>query len=337
LNKSTIAPKLLVWFDEFGRKNLPWQIKPVNPYFVWLSEVMLQQTQVVTVIDYFNNFIKVFPTLKSLASAKEDEVLAQWAGLGYYARARNLHKTAKTIVDKYQGNFPQKFDEVIALAGIGESTAGAILSLSFNQHYAILDGNVKRVLARFYEVEGHYGQSETLKKLWQLARENTPKNDTDKYTQAIMDLGATICIRTKPKCEVCPISEYCQARKNNTQNLYPNPKLKKEKPTKSVAMLVFKNDQKIYLEKRPNKGIWGGLWSFVECDNEKEIIDKTIKSFDCSAIKKQELPKFKHTFSHYHLWIYPIIIECQKDKNFYQISSLKLGVPSPIKKIIKQL
>jgi A/G-specific adenine glycosylase len=337
LNKTTIAPKLLVWFDEFGRKNLPWQIKPVNPYFVWLSEVMLQQTQVITVIDYFNNFIKVFPTLKGLANAKEDEVLAQWAGLGYYARARNLHKTAKIIVDKYQGKFPKKFDEVIALAGIGESTAGAILSLSFNQYHTILDGNVKRVLARFYEIEGHYGQSATLKKLWQLARENTPKKDTDKYTQAIMDLGATLCIRTKPKCEVCPISEHCQARKNNTQNLYPNAKLKKDKPIKSVVILVFKNKDKIYLEKRPNKGIWGGLWSFVECSNEEEIIDETIKSFDCSATKKQELPKFKHSFTHYHLWIYPIIIECQNDKNFYQISSLKLGVPSPIKKIIKQL
>ena len=337
MNKLLIAPKLLIWFDEFGRKNLPWQIKPTNPYFVWLSEVMLQQTQVVTVIDYFNNFIKYFPTIESLAKANEDEVLAQWAGLGYYARARNLYKTAKIIIDKYQGKFPTKFDEILDLSGIGESTAGAILALSFNQHYAILDGNVKRVLSRYYQVSGHYGQSATIKKLWLLARENTPKKDTAKYTQAIMDLGATICVRSKPKCEICPISGNCQAKINNTQNLYPNPKPKKLKPTKSVAMLIFKNKDKIYLEKRPDKGIWGGLWSFVECQNDKKIIDETIKNFDLSATIKKELPKFKHSFTHYHLWIYPIIIHSEKDKLFYEIAFLKLGVPSPIKKIIKQL
>lgn len=337
-----ISKPLLKWFDQFGRHSLPWQASknnPINPYHVWLSEIMLQQTQVATVIDYFNNFIRHFPNLTALANADEDAVLAQWAGLGYYARARNLHKCAKILTEQYQGEFPKILNEMIALPGIGESTAGAILSISFGQNHAILDGNVKRVLARYHEVQGHYGQSATLKELWHLARKHTPDTRNADYTQAIMDLGATLCTRSKPDCDHCPLAPHCQAKKHGTQGEYPNPKPKKIKPTHTVAMLIYRNKNgNIYLEKRPDKGIWGGLWSLVECENETKIIHQTIKDFDTNAHIQQTLPIMKHTFTHYHLLITPIIITCSDaNKTFQSITELKVGLPAPVKTIIGQL
>ncbi|HBA98921.1 MAG TPA: A/G-specific adenine glycosylase, partial [Gammaproteobacteria bacterium] len=211
---SSISKPLLQWFDQHGRHSLPWQAShssPANIYHVWLSEIMLQQTQVSTVIDYFNNFIHHFPSLAILADASEDNVLAQWAGLGYYARARNLHKSAKIIMQDYQGVFPDIIEQVVALPGIGESTAGAILSISHNQNHAILDGNVKRVLSRYHQVKGHYGQAQTLKQLWVLAKQHTPNTRNNDYTQAIMDLGATLCTRSNPDCGRCPVQQGCQA------------------------------------------------------------------------------------------------------------------------------
>ncbi len=355
---NSISKPLLQWFDQHGRHSLPWQAtyssplggqaphssplggqsKPANIYHVWLSEVMLQQTQVSTVIDYFNNFIQYFPTLKALANASEDAVLAQWAGLGYYARARNLHKTAQIITEQYQGNFPQEFEQVLNLPGIGRSTAGAILALSYNQHHAILDGNVKRVLARVHQVEGHYSQAVTLNKLWQLAEFHTPNNRTNHYTQAIMDLGATLCTRSRPDCERCPISNLCAAYQNNTQANYPQSKPKKKKPTRSIAMLVFVKNNKIHLYKRPSKGIWGGLWSFVECEDTPNTIQKAQLTFDPQALITQHLPIFKHSFTHYHLLIHPIIISCHSTQaEFYPPNQLKLGVPKPVEKIIAQI
>lgn len=236
---------------------------------------MLQQTQVVTVIGYFNRFTHHFPTLLDLANATEDEVLAQWAGLGYYARARNLHKTAKIIATEYGGEFPQQFEQVLALPGIGQSTAGAILSLSFQQKHAILDGNVKRVLARVRQVKGHCSQGTTLKLLWKLAERYTPDTRVNHYTQAIMDLGATICTRSQPKCSSCPIANLCASNKEQTQSQYPVPKPKKIKPSRSIAMLVFIKNGHIYLYKRSSNGIWGSLWSFIECEDTPEIINQT--------------------------------------------------------------
>ena len=206
------AKDLLVWFQEHGRKDLPWQSSPTDIYHVWLSEIMLQQTQVATVVDYFNNFIISFPTVVELANADEEEVLAKWAGLGYYSRARNLHKSAKIILSKYQGIFPTSYSELIALPGVGESTAGAILSLAYNQPQPILDGNVKRVLSRYHRVAGHYSDSKTLKELWVLAKYHTPSKQNANYTQAIMDLGATICTPRKPLCSRCPVSKHCEGK-----------------------------------------------------------------------------------------------------------------------------
>lgn len=338
----SISDPLLKWFEQFGRHSLPWQASQnslVNPYHVWLSEVMLQQTQVTTVIGYFNNFIQHFPDLDSLANTNEDAVLAQWAGLGYYARARNLHKCAKIIVEQYQGNFPQTLSEMIALPGIGRSTAGAILSISFGQNHAILDGNVKRVLARYHQVKGHYGKSATLNELWHLARHHTPDTHNSDYTQAIMDLGATLCTRSKPDCDQCPLVQHCQAKKNGTQGQYPNPKPKKIKPTRAVAMLIYRNENGgIYLEKRAEKGIWGGLWSLVECENDEKVIKQTIKTFDANAYIQKILPIMKHSFTHYHLMITPILIACaDTTKSFQSIAELKVGLPAPVKIITGQL
>ena len=331
--------KLLAWFDIFGRKNLPWQTKAANAYHVWVSEIMLQQTQVTTVIDYFNNFIRHFPSLAILADASEDSVLAQWAGLGYYARARNLHKSAKIIMQDYQEVFPDNIEQVVALPGIGESTAGAILSISFNQNHAILDGNVKRVLSRYHQVKGHYGHVQTLKQLWALAKQHTPNTRNNDYTQAIMDLGATLCARSNPDCDRCPVQQECQAYRHNTQTKYPNPKPKKNKPSRSITMLIYQNEQgQIYLEKRPPKGIWGGLWSFVECEDNPQNIESSIQQFDASARINKTLKPIKHSFTHYHLIINPIVVNCSEQvQGFQSISQLEVGVPTPVNKILAQL
>ncbi len=299
---------------------------------------MLQQTQVTTVIDYFNRFIHHFPTLADLANATEDEVLAQWAGLGYYARARNLYKTAKIIATEYGGEFPQQFEQVLALPGIGQSTAGAILSLSFQQKHAILDGNVKRVLARVRQVKGHCSQGTTLKLLWKLAERYTPDTRVNHYTQAIMDLGATICTRSQPKCSSCPIANLCASNKEQTQSQYPVPKPKKIKPSRSIAMLVFIKNGHIYLYKRSSNGIWGSLWSFIECEDTPEIINQAMLGFDPSSLIVGQLPVFKHTFTHYHLHIHAIVINCPaSQEKFYNPKSLKIGVPKPVVSIITQI
>ena len=338
---SPLADQLLTWFDVHGRTNLPWQIgrkSQVNVYHIWLSEVMLQQTQVNTVIDYFNRFTHHFPTLNSLANASEDAVLAQWAGLGYYARARNLHKTAKIISHDYQGLFPQNFEQALALPGIGKSTAGAILALGFKQKHAILDGNVKRVLSRVHQVKGHYAQHTTLKELWSLAEYHTPDARIDHYTQAIMDLGATMCKRSKPHCEHCPLHNLCKSNIEQTQGEYPNPKPKKSKPTRSIAMLAFINKGSVYLQKRPSQGIWGGLWSLTECEDTPHTINQSMLEFDRTGIIIKQLPVFKHTFTHYHLHIRPIAVQCSSSSaQFYPINQITLGMPKPVSKILSQI
>ncbi len=328
---------LLSWFIKHGRKNLPWQSSPPNGYHVWLSEVMLQQTQVKTVVDYFNSFIKKFPDITSLANASEDDVMAAWAGLGYYSRARNLHKTAQIISSLYSGIFPKTYLEIMALPGVGRSTAGAILSLTFNLPHAILDGNVKRVLARYHRVDGHYSSSGVMKELWLLAEKHTPKKQNAEYTQAIMDVGATVCTPRNPDCKRCPISKNCGAFIYNQQDDYPNKKTKKIKPERSVVFLIYKNEKgEVHLKKRPKKGIWGGLWSFIECaDNELEIEEKII-SHNPNAKILESLETFKHSFSHFTLWISPIIVSSPGGANdYYKTNDISVGMPAPVKKIIQ--
>ena len=334
---SPLAEDLLNWFEVNGRKTLPWQSTPSNIYHVWLSEVMLQQTQVNTVIDYFNTFVERFPTLGDLAKANIDEVLAQWAGLGYYSRARNLHKSAQLIFSKHDGEFPHDFESVLSLPGIGQSTAGAILSIGAKQRHPILDGNVKRVLSRYHQIEGHYSKPSVLKTLWREADFHTPEFACPEYTQAIMDLGAMVCTRSKPKCGQCPIAQHCRSNIQQTQGQYPSKKPNKAKPTKTISMLVFRNESgNVYLCKRPDKGIWGGLWSLLECDDAN--LSGSIKSHNPLATIERALPQFKHSFTHYHLLITPVLISSPGlVVNYENLKELSKGVPAPVKKILSQL
>lgn len=342
----TLSQKILKWFDKHGRHDLPWQ-KNINAYRVWVSEIMLQQTQVTTVIDYFERFMKRFPTLSKLANAPLDEVFELWSGLGYYARAKNLHKTAQIIHTQYRGKFPTTYDAVLALPGIGQSTAGAILSISTHQRYPILDGNVKRVLSRHFAIEGWYGNPKTLEQLWALSEKITPKDRVADYTQAIMDLGATVCTRTQPKCTVCPIASTCEAKKLDKVKLYPMSKPKSKIPTRATTILILisRKHHCILLEKRPMKGIWGGLWSLPECPLQTNIKEWCTKMFKLSLKEMRSWEPFRHTFTHFHLNIHPILCEV-KDQPKPKITDLNyewypiekasnLGLPAPIRRLIE--
>ncbi|KTC78069.1 A/G-specific adenine glycosylase [Legionella brunensis] len=335
---------LLTWFDNFGRKDLPWQ-HPRTPYRVWVSEIMLQQTQVKTVIPYFNRFMDNFPDIWHLAQAPEDHILACWSGLGYYSRARNLAKTAKIICEQYHGEFPHCLEELVLLPGIGASTAAAIASQAFNLPAAILDGNVKRVLCRYFMVDGWPEQTTVKKNLWQLANQCMPDQRSADYTQAIMDLGATCCTTRKPDCEHCPLQGTCQAKLHNKVNDYPHKKLKKALPHKKEQFLLLHTvDNTIYLEKRPPVGLWGGLWCIPNMDIHscpKEHIKK-LYNFDC--LHAQEMMQLKHSFSHFHLHIKAIRIETIPTKDtitempgrWFKLSEVNtLGLAKPIATIIK--
>lgn len=306
--------QVLDWYHQQGRKHLPWQ-QNKTPYRVWISEIMLQQTQVATVIPYYLRFMESFEDITALANANEDAVLHHWTGLGYYARARNLHKAAKIMLSDFQGEFPQSIEEVIALPGIGRSTAGAILSLSRNKHHAILDGNVKRVLARCYTVEGHNAQAKFEKTLWPIAEILTPKEGVAQYNQAMMDLGALVCTRTKPDCEHCPLNSGCLAFAGNEQANFPQKKPKKSIPEKSTIMVIprikAETGAQVLMEKRPPSGIWGGLWCFHEV-NEQSDINDLLTNLGLKEVTQQTLTTFRHTFSHFHLDIQPIIVDCEQ-------------------------
>jgi A/G-specific adenine glycosylase len=329
------ATQIVTWYHQQGRKHLPWQ-QNKTPYSVWISEIMLQQTQVATVIPYYQRFMASFPNIKDLANADEDSVLHHWTGLGYYARARNLHKAAQLINSQYKGAFPEEIAQVIALPGIGRSTAGAILSLSLNQHHPILDGNVKRVLARNYLVEGYTGLAKFEKTLWPISEALTPATDTSYYTQAMMDLGATVCTRSKPSCEICPVKTSCLAFASSQQADFPQKKPKKKIPEKRTIMVIpritTENNDHVLMEKRPPTGIWGGLWCFYEF-SDKDEITHLLESLGLKPETKkdylQELPTFRHTFSHFHLDISPIIIDCiQINTNTLpQINSKEVSEP----------
>jgi A/G-specific adenine glycosylase len=304
------SQQIITWYEKQGRKHLPWQ-QNKTPYRVWISEIMLQQTQVATVIPYYQRFMESFPTIIDLANADEDNVLHHWTGLGYYARARNLHKSAKIIRDDYQGVFPHKIEDVIALAGIGRSTAGAILSLALKKHHPILDGNVKRVLARCYTIEGHNAQAKFEKSLWPIAEKLTPSQGVEKYNQAMMDIGATVCTRSKPLCEQCPVQSNCFAFASNEQANYPQKKPKKVTPVKETIMVIARQGDNVLMEKRPPSGIWGGLWCFLEVNNQNEI-QSLLKESNLVINKTTLLESFRHTFSHFHLDITPVLVDCSQ-------------------------
>ena len=299
----TFAIRLLDWFDRHGRKNLPWQVD-ISPYRVWVSEIMLQQTRVSAVIPYFERFMARFPSLGHLARAGEDEVLHQWTGLGYYARARNLHAAARQVMREHHGELPATRALLETLPGIGRSTAAAIAAICTGERAAILDGNVKRVLARFFAIDGWPGESATLNRLWEKAEALTPESRVADYTQAIMDLGATVCTRTSPRCRTCPLAFGCAALKTNRINLFPGRKPRKSLPVRTTIMLLIEFAGEVLLEQRPPTGLWGGLYSLPECSDAAERLD----SLGLVAEARQELPSFRHSFTHFHLDIAPVRI-----------------------------
>jgi A/G-specific adenine glycosylase len=341
------SDRLLDWFDQFGRHDLPWQADQ-TPYRVWVSEIMLQQTQVTTVIPYFERFIKTFPNVEALASAEQDEVLHLWTGLGYYARARNLHKTAKIIADEYNGLFPSSLDELMSLPGIGRSTAGAILSLASEIRHPILDGNVKRVLSRYHGIEGWPGQKKVEQELWVHAENHTPSKLVRNYTQAIMDLGATLCVRRTPVCHDCPLSKTCFARKTGRQHDFPGSKPKKAIPNKETVFAIIENDKgEVLLKQRPPAGIWGGLWCFPEFSSDDLLSAEIEKQYGFKIKQQTAYKHFKHTFSHFHLMIKPVHIKLagrvptiKEGGDSVWLESgqnVSLGLPAPVVSILKEL
>ena len=343
------ATRLLHWFDQHGRKHLPWQ-QDINAYRVWISEIMLQQTQVTTVIPYFEKFMSRFPTVRDLAEAELDEVLHHWTGLGYYARGRNLHKAARQVVLEHGGEMPTDPELLESLPGIGRSTAGAIAAIAGNIRASILDGNVKRVLARFHAVAGYPGQTTVAKELWAHADSHTPTERVADYTQAIMDLGATLCTRTKPQCASCPVAEQCKALASGEIELYPGRKPKKEKPVRRARLFVVHDGNGTCLvEQRPADGIWGGLWTPPErsADTEPEGI---VREFGLTGSERSPAhiaPVFRHTFTHFHLDIEPVYIEVSEqisqvrerdDVRWYGPGSNEaLGLSAPAVKLIASL
>ncbi|WP_049456411.1 A/G-specific adenine glycosylase [Stenotrophomonas maltophilia] len=336
--------RLLHWFDGHGRHDLPWQ-HPRSPYRVWLSEIMLQQTQVATVIPYFQRFLQHFPTLPDLAAASNDAVMAQWAGLGYYARARNLHAAAKRCVELHSGDLPRDFDALHALPGIGRSTAGAILSQAWNDPFAILDGNVKRVLSRYHGIDGFPGLPAIEKQLWTIAEAHVaqvPAGRMADYTQAQMDLGATVCSRAKPACVICPLHDNCMARREGRTAELPTPKPGKTLPEReAVALLLRDARQRVLLQKRPDTGIWAQLWTLPQAETGSVLQDWFDAHVDGSLEDAEELPVLQHTFSHYKLHLQ--VLSRQVSGLRVEEPTLRwvaadelptLGLPAPIRKLL---
>ena len=344
---SDFARQLLHWRQGHGRHDLPWQ-QHVSAYRVWVSEIMLQQTQVSTVIPYYRRFMQVFPDVHALAGAALDEVLHLWTGLGYYARGRNLHKAAKTICTDFAGEFPANMTALMSLPGIGRSTAAAILCLSHNQAHPILDGNVKRVLSRYHLIRGWPGESRVEKRLWALAESHVPIRQAGAYTQAIMDLGALVCTRLRPHCALCPVAAGCGARKQGLEHDLPHKKPKKIRPTKQTIFALIENQiGEILLQKRPPVGIWGGLWGFPECPSEQNIVIWIRDHYGLATNTVSQGPHLRHTFSHFHLDIQPIKLKLAAgevlareahDLCWYTPGrEINLGMAAPVKKLIDRL
>ncbi len=304
MRDTQFSSRVITWQKAHGRHDLPWQ-NTRDPYAIWVSEIMLQQTQVTAVIGYYANFMRSFPTIEALANATQEQVLQHWSGLGYYSRARNLHNAAQIIMDEHDGVFPQDFEVVQTLSGIGRSTAAAIVSFAFDQIQTILDGNVKRVLARHFLIEGWTGSPKIEKHLWQLAESLLPEKDMVSYTQGLMDLGATICTRSRPKCDQCPLNSTCLAYAQNRTKDLPTPKPRKVIPQKYTTMLVILQGNEVLLEKRPPSGIWGGLWSLPEIDMQDIATEVVATRFGLHAEAEEPLALVQHVFTHFKLEILP--------------------------------
>jgi len=346
MTDADFSARLLAWYERHGRHDLPWQ-HPKSAYRVWVSEIMLQQTQVATVIPYFRRFMQSFPTPRALAEAPHDEVLRHWAGLGYYARARNLHRAAQRIRDEHGGEVPDTLEALMELPGIGRSTAGAILSLAYGQRQPILDGNVKRVLARYHAVPGWPGETAVARTLWAHAEAHTPHERVADYTQAIMDLGATVCARSQPACGDCPLRGGCRAHAQGAVVQYPGARPKRERPHRRTRMLLIERAaDEILLLRRPPTGIWGGLWCLPE------PADADTRAW-CRAELGLEVepgaagPVVQHGFTHFELDIHTehvrvlresdAIME-ERDHVWYKVGrDTAPGLPAPVTKLVQTL
>jgi A/G-specific adenine glycosylase len=341
---SVFAEKLIAWQQVHGRHDLPWQ-QTRDPYAVWVSEIMLQQTQVSAVIGYYGRFMARFPTIASLAAASQDEVMQHWSGLGYYSRARNLHHAAQTIMRERDGVFPQDFTQIQTLKGIGRSTAAAISVFSFQQPQTILDGNVKRVLARLHAVDGWPGLPLIEKRLWSLAESLLPAKNLPAYIQGLMDFGATLCTRSKPRCHECPMQGDCQAFQQQRVAQLPVSKPRKAIPEKQTTMLMIMDGGEILLEKRPDKGIWGGLWSFPECRPDQISVQQTQERYGMQAESLEGLPVLWHTFTHFKLEITPQPLQLVGERPVLPAhlqwlplaDAMAAALPTPVRTLLKTL
>ncbi len=339
------AKRLVAWQRRHGRHDLPWQ-GTRDPYRIWLSEIMLQQTQVGTVIPYYERFLARFPDVAGLARAPLDEVLREWAGLGYYSRARNLHRAAKAVCERHGGKFPQVRSTLETLPGVGRSTAAALAVFAFGAREAILDGNVKRVLARHFAVGGFPGKQAVERKLWTLAESMLPARAVEAYTQGLMDLGATVCTRGSPACGRCPLASSCAALARGRVAAYPAPRPRKKLALRSVAMLLMVRDGEVLLEKRPPTGVWGGLWSLPEMPVEGEVAAHAADRLGYEVGAQTPLEPLRHTFTHFALDIRPWRCEVLGARmRAAQPATIWLGieeamraaVPAPVKKLLARI
>ena len=343
-----IAERLLDWHARHGRQHLPWQRDP-TPYRVWVSEIMLQQTRVSVVARYYERFMARFPDLGVLADAPLDHVLGLWTGLGYYSRARNLHRAAVLVRDRHRGVMPRDLDALVALPGIGRSTAGAILALSHGDRHPILDGNVKRVLCRYHGIDGWPGRSRIERTLWTLAERHTPRGQVAAYTQGIMDLGATLCVRSRPVCSLCPIGSDCAARREGAQARLPAPRPRQATPRRKTAFLMMRDpDGAVLLERRPPTGIWGGLWCFPECDPAADVAAACRSRYGVCAVAVTELSPIAHGFTHFRLDVHPVLVEIGDDHGAAVADAGEMrwvrpgavagiGLAAPVKRLIEEL
>jgi A/G-specific adenine glycosylase len=346
LSGSAIAPALIAWHAEHGRHDLPWQLER-TAYRVWVSEIMLQQTQVATVIPFFERFMRRFPDAAALADAPLDDVLHLWSGLGYYARARNLHRAALRIRDELGGRFPERFEDVAALPGVGRSTAGAILALARDERHPILDGNAKRVLARFFGIEGDPGSGAVVGRLWTRAEECTPHTQTATYTQAIMDLGATLCVRRRPLCVACPLEDRCIARQSGRQHALPSPRAARVRRERECFMLLaLRDDGSVLLERRPARGIWGGLWCPPEFAALEGAADFASRHLACASPELRAQNPIRHAFTHFDLAITPLRLECGGIRAVLEgpeviwynpREPVSVGLPAPVRRLLERL
>ncbi len=341
----SFAARLLAWFAEHGRHDLPWQ-HPRSAYRVWVSEIMLQQTTVQAVIPYFERFVARFPDIESLAQAPLDEVLSLWAGLGYYARARNLHKAAGVVLDRFGGDFPQEFEQVLSLPGIGRSTAGAILAQAYGLRHPILDGNAKRVLARHAGIDGWPGRTAVLKSLWDVAETHTPDAQLVDYSQAIMDLGAHVCRRRTPDCAHCPVAQDCVARQQQRQSELPASAPRRQRPRRETRMLICLDDAgQVLLQRRPDRGIWGGLWSLPELEVGQNLVEICQQRLGLSALEVHDMPPLIHNFTHFELRILPQLVRTRPlaimdadDLAWYKIApDMVPGMPAPVTTLLSRV